>query len=147
MFKNGIRGRCFRISRANREQQNTFRMGYPTGSFGSLRLCKCVYEKRKPISLMSVVLCINCLDQVERRPTALCFFNEQEGIWNAFSAFGALYLVKVCPNAALAEPGFYAMVKFYSSTQASKAQKATDKTCLFQRSPVKVNSSAFINLA
>lgn len=119
-------------------------MGYPTGSFGSLRLCKCVDEKKKLISLMSVVLCINCLDQVERRPYSSLFFNEQEGIWNVFSAFGALYLVKVCPNAALAEPGFYAMVKFYSATQASKAQKATDKTCLFQRSPVKVNSSGFI---
>lgn len=70
-----------------------------------------------------------------------------EGIWNVFSAFGALYLVKVCSNAALAEPGFYAMVKFYSATQASKAQKATDKTCLFQRSPVKVRLSTKVNSA
>ncbi|KAL2100549.1 hypothetical protein ACEWY4_002310 [Coilia grayii] len=70
-----------------------------------------------------------------------------ESIWNIFSAFGALYLVKVCPNAALAEPGFYAMVKFYSAAQASKAQKATDKTCLFQRSLVKVRLSTKANPA
>ncbi|XP_012682813.1 RAD52 motif-containing protein 1 [Clupea harengus] len=70
-----------------------------------------------------------------------------EAIWNVFSAFGALYIVKVCPNATLAKPGFYAMVKFYSATQASKAQRATDKTCLFQRSPVKVQMSTRVNPA
>ncbi|XP_041941987.1 RAD52 motif-containing protein 1 isoform X1 [Alosa sapidissima] len=70
-----------------------------------------------------------------------------EAIWNVFSAFGALYLVKVCPNAALAKPGFYAMVKFYSAAQASKAQSSTDKTCLFQRSPVTVRLSTRVNSA
>uniref|UniRef100_A0AAY4E2I5 DM1 domain-containing protein n=1 Tax=Denticeps clupeoides TaxID=299321 RepID=A0AAY4E2I5_9TELE len=61
-----------------------------------------------------------------------------EAVWNTYSAFGALYLVKLCPNAAVAEPGFYALVKFYSAAQASKAQRATDRRCLFQRSPLKV---------
>uniref|UniRef100_A0A671LU14 RAD52 motif-containing protein 1 n=1 Tax=Sinocyclocheilus anshuiensis TaxID=1608454 RepID=A0A671LU14_9TELE len=61
-----------------------------------------------------------------------------ESLWSVYSAFGALYLLKVCPNATVAEPGFYAMVKFYSSAQASKAQRATDKQCLFQSSPLKV---------
>ncbi|XP_048101701.1 RAD52 motif-containing protein 1 isoform X2 [Alosa alosa] len=42
-----------------------------------------------------------------------------EAIWNVFSAFGALYLVKVCPNAALAKPGFYAMVRL--STRVNSA--------------------------
>ncbi|XP_049332118.1 RAD52 motif-containing protein 1 [Astyanax mexicanus] len=64
-----------------------------------------------------------------------------EALWSVYSAFGALYLLKVCPNAAVATPGFYAMVKFYSSAHASKAQRATDKQCLFQSSPVKVRLS------
>ncbi|KAL6460619.1 hypothetical protein MHYP_G00305850 [Metynnis hypsauchen] len=64
-----------------------------------------------------------------------------EALWSVYSAFGALYLVKVCPNAAVAVPGFYAMVKFYSSAHASKAQKATDKQWLFQNSPLKVRLS------
>ncbi|XP_063071262.1 RAD52 motif-containing protein 1 [Engraulis encrasicolus] len=68
-----------------------------------------------------------------------------EAVWNIFSAFGALYLVKVSPNATLAQPGFYAMVKFYSAAHASKAQRATDRTCLFQRSPVKVRLSTKVN--
>lgn len=64
-----------------------------------------------------------------------------EALWSVYSAFGALYLLKVCPNAAVATPGFYAMVKFYSSAHASKAQRATDKQCLFQNSPLKVRLS------
>uniref|UniRef100_A0A673Y5F0 RAD52 motif containing 1 n=1 Tax=Salmo trutta TaxID=8032 RepID=A0A673Y5F0_SALTR len=31
-----------------------------------------------------------------------------------------LYLVKVCPNAAVVEPGFYALVKYFSAAQAWK---------------------------
>ncbi|KAG7459666.1 hypothetical protein MATL_G00213070 [Megalops atlanticus] len=61
-----------------------------------------------------------------------------ESIWNIFSDFGALYLVKVCQNAAVVEPGFYAIVKFFSAAQASKAQKATNGKGLFQESPLKV---------
>ncbi|KAF5903661.1 RAD52 motif-containing protein 1, partial [Clarias magur] len=64
-----------------------------------------------------------------------------ESLQNVYSAFGALYLVKVCPNASVAAPGFYALVKFYSTAQASKAQRATDKQCLFQEVPLKVRLS------
>ncbi|XP_051995566.1 RAD52 motif-containing protein 1 [Xyrauchen texanus] len=70
-----------------------------------------------------------------------------EYLWSVYSAFGALYLLKVCPNATVAEPGFYAMVKFYSAAQASKAQRATDKQCLFQSSPLKVRLSIKQNLS
>lgn len=62
----------------------------------------------------------------------------QESLRSVYSAFGALYLVKVCPNAYVAAPGFYALVKFYSAAQASKAQRVTDKQCLFQEVPLKV---------
>lgn len=62
----------------------------------------------------------------------------QESLRSVYSAFGALYLVKVCPNASVVEPGFYALVKFYSAAQASKAQRATDRQCLFQEVPLKV---------
>ncbi|KAI4892948.1 hypothetical protein NFI96_032356 [Prochilodus magdalenae] len=70
-----------------------------------------------------------------------------EALWSVYSAFGALYLVKVYPNAAVAMPGFYAMVKFYSFAHASKAQRATDKQCLFQNSPLKVRVSTKQNQA
>ncbi|XP_026882540.2 RAD52 motif-containing protein 1 isoform X2 [Electrophorus electricus] len=68
-----------------------------------------------------------------------------ERVWRAYSAFGALYLVKVCP--AVRARGFYALVKFYSSAQASKAQRATDKQCLFQTVPLKVHLSTKQNPA
>ncbi|XP_060713319.1 RAD52 motif-containing protein 1 isoform X1 [Tachysurus vachellii] len=61
-----------------------------------------------------------------------------ESLWSVYSSFGALYLLKVCPNASVASLGFYALVKFYSAAQASKAQRATDKQCLFQEAPLKV---------
>ncbi|XP_030649839.1 RAD52 motif-containing protein 1 [Chanos chanos] len=64
-----------------------------------------------------------------------------ECLWNVYSEYGALYLVKLCENAAWAKPGFYALVKFYSSNQAATAQRATDKQCLFQSSPLKVRLS------
>ncbi|KAI5091074.1 RAD52 motif-containing protein 1 [Silurus meridionalis] len=64
-----------------------------------------------------------------------------ESLCSVYSSFGALYLVKVCPNASVAAPGFYALVKFYSSAQASKAQRSTDKQCLFQEVPLKVRLS------
>lgn len=64
-----------------------------------------------------------------------------ESLWSVYSAFGALYLVKVCPNASVAAPGFYALVKFYSAAQASKAQRITDKQRLFQELPLKVRLS------
>ncbi|CAO2645471.1 RAD52 motif-containing protein 1 [Lemmus lemmus] len=58
-----------------------------------------------------------------------------------FSQFGLLYSVRVFPNAAVARPGFYAIIKFYSSRDAQKAQKACDGKPLFQTSPVKVHLS------
>ncbi|XP_055475696.1 RAD52 motif-containing protein 1 isoform X2 [Psammomys obesus] len=55
-----------------------------------------------------------------------------------FSQFGLLYSVRVFPNAAVAGPGFYAVLKFYSSRDARRAQQACDGKPLFQASPVKV---------
>uniref|UniRef100_A0A674PPP4 RRM domain-containing protein n=1 Tax=Takifugu rubripes TaxID=31033 RepID=A0A674PPP4_TAKRU len=59
-------------------------------------------------------------------------------LYNIFSCFGPLYLLKVCSNAPQNPPGFYALVKFYSAAQASKAQCHTDGQALFQTSPLKV---------
>ncbi|KAJ8251794.1 hypothetical protein GJAV_G00225510 [Gymnothorax javanicus] len=70
-----------------------------------------------------------------------------ESIYSVYSWFGALYLVKVCQNAAVAEPGFYAIVKFYSAAQASRAQRDTDGKCLFQKQPVKVRLCTRLNPA
>ncbi|XP_042248952.1 RAD52 motif-containing protein 1 [Thunnus albacares] len=70
----------------------------------------------------------------------------QADIYNSlhsvFSSFGPLYLVKVCPNAPLSPAGFYALIKFYSAAQASKAQRQTDGRSLFQSSPLKVRLSS-----
>lgn len=62
----------------------------------------------------------------------------QEKLYNIFSGFGPLYLLKVCSNAPQNPPGFYALIKFYSAVQASKAQRHTDGQVLFQTSPLKV---------
>ncbi|XP_006159177.2 RAD52 motif-containing protein 1 [Tupaia chinensis] len=59
-------------------------------------------------------------------------------VFAVFSRFGLLYSVRVFPNAAVARPGFYAVVKFYSARDAHRAQKACDQKQLFQNSPVKV---------
>ncbi|EHH24713.1 RAD52-like protein B [Macaca mulatta] len=59
-------------------------------------------------------------------------------LFTAFSQFGLLYSVRVFPNAAVAHPGFYAVIKFYSARAARRAQKACDRKQLFQKSPVKV---------
>uniref|UniRef100_UPI003AB078AC RAD52 motif-containing protein 1 n=1 Tax=Centroberyx gerrardi TaxID=166262 RepID=UPI003AB078AC len=64
-----------------------------------------------------------------------------ECVFGVFSSFGPLYLVRVCPNAPLAPPGFYALVKFYSAAQASGAQRLTDGRTLFQSTPLKVRLS------
>ncbi|XP_037647583.1 RAD52 motif-containing protein 1-like [Sebastes umbrosus] len=61
-----------------------------------------------------------------------------DGLSHVFSSFGPLYLLKVCPNAPLNPPGFYALMKFYSAAQASKAQRQTDGRPLLQSSPLKV---------
>ncbi|MBN3312932.1 RDM1 protein, partial [Atractosteus spatula] len=55
-----------------------------------------------------------------------------------FSVFGALFSVRVRANASVAEPGFYAIVKFFSAAQACWAQEATDERGLFQDKPLKV---------
>ncbi|XP_048416265.1 RAD52 motif-containing protein 1 isoform X2 [Stegostoma tigrinum] len=59
-------------------------------------------------------------------------------IFKAFSDFGLLYSVRVCRNAAVVEPGYYAIVKFYSAFGAAKAQNFTNGKCLFQTIPLKV---------
>ncbi|CAJ1075521.1 RAD52 motif-containing protein 1 [Xyrichtys novacula] len=64
------------------------------------------------------------------------------GLHRLFSSFGPLYLLKVCPNAPLSPPGFYALIKFYSAAQASKAQRQTDGHSLFQSYPLKVRLSS-----
>lgn len=65
----------------------------------------------------------------------------QHSLFAVFSQFGLLYSVRVFPNAAVAGPGFYAVIKFYSSRDARRAQKACDGKPLFQTSPVKVGAS------
>ncbi|XP_023691219.1 RAD52 motif-containing protein 1 isoform X3 [Paramormyrops kingsleyae] len=71
-------------------------------------------------------------------------------LWNIFSGFGALYWLKVVPNATVALPGFYAIVKFYSAVQASRAQESTHAKGLFQKSPLKLctrqSSNGFHNV-
>ncbi|XP_074080485.1 RAD52 motif-containing protein 1 isoform X1 [Macrotis lagotis] len=62
----------------------------------------------------------------------------QHSLFTVFSEFGLLYSIRVFPNAPDVTPGFYAIVKFYSSRDANRAQKACDKKELFQKSPVKV---------
>ncbi|XP_070082187.1 RAD52 motif-containing protein 1 isoform X1 [Equus przewalskii] len=62
----------------------------------------------------------------------------QHSLFTVFSQFGLLYSVRVFPNAAVAGPGFYAVIKFYSAKDAHRAQKACDQKQLFQKSPVKV---------
>lgn len=57
-------------------------------------------------------------------------------LWGTFSSFGPVYLLKLCPASA---PGSCsALVKFFSSTHASQAQRLTDGQTLFQQRPLKV---------
>ncbi|XP_068118350.1 RAD52 motif-containing protein 1 isoform X2 [Hyperolius riggenbachi] len=55
-----------------------------------------------------------------------------------FSQFGPLYSLKLLPNAGVAEPGYYAVLKYFSSRSAKKAHAACDRKSLFQDSPLKV---------
>ncbi|XP_072926773.1 RAD52 motif-containing protein 1 [Hemitrygon akajei] len=59
-------------------------------------------------------------------------------VFKTFSKYGLIYFLRVSRNAAVAEPGFYAIVKYYSALNASRAQKATNEECLFQERPLKV---------
>ncbi|XP_070335717.1 RAD52 motif-containing protein 1 isoform X2 [Odocoileus virginianus] len=62
----------------------------------------------------------------------------QHSLFTVFSQFGLLYSVRVFPNAAVAGPGFYAIIKFYSARDAHRAQKTCNQKQLFQKSPVKL---------
>uniref|UniRef100_A0A8I3PIE4 DM1 domain-containing protein n=1 Tax=Canis lupus familiaris TaxID=9615 RepID=A0A8I3PIE4_CANLF len=70
-------------------------------------------------------------------PSAEAF--PQRSLVTAFSQFGLLYSVGVFPNAAVARPGFCAIIKFYSARDAHRAQRACHEKHLFQNSPLKVH--------
>uniref|UniRef100_A0A8D2C7T8 DM1 domain-containing protein n=1 Tax=Sus scrofa TaxID=9823 RepID=A0A8D2C7T8_PIG len=59
----------------------------------------------------------------------------QPPLFTVFSQFGLLYSAQVFPDAVVASPGFYAIIKF-SARDAHRAQKACDQKQLFQKSPV-----------
>ncbi|KQK81373.1 RAD52 motif-containing protein 1-like protein [Amazona aestiva] len=59
-------------------------------------------------------------------------------LFSAFSRFGPLHSVRARRNAAVAGPGYCAVIKFYSAGDASRAQRACDGQRLFQKSPLKV---------
>ncbi|XP_068774883.1 RAD52 motif-containing protein 1 isoform X1 [Struthio camelus] len=62
----------------------------------------------------------------------------EHSLFSVFSKFGPLYSVRAHRNAAVAGPGYYAVVKFYSAGDASRAQHACNGQRLFQKSPLKV---------
>ncbi|XP_060095103.1 RAD52 motif-containing protein 1 [Heteronotia binoei] len=62
----------------------------------------------------------------------------EHALYLAFSAFGPLYSVRLHRNAAVAGPGYYALVKYYSTRDASRAQLACNRQPLFQKSALKV---------
>ncbi|XP_064030670.1 RAD52 motif-containing protein 1 isoform X5 [Pogoniulus pusillus] len=62
----------------------------------------------------------------------------EHSLFSVFSSFGLLYSLRAHQNAAVAGPGFYAVVKFYSAGDASRAQRACNGQRLFQKSPMKV---------
>ncbi|XP_066484587.1 RAD52 motif-containing protein 1 [Tiliqua scincoides] len=62
----------------------------------------------------------------------------EHALYEAFSAFGLLYSVRIRKNAPVARPGYHALVKFYSARDARRAQDALNQQCLFQKSPLKV---------
>ncbi|XP_018416338.1 PREDICTED: RAD52 motif-containing protein 1 [Nanorana parkeri] len=67
--------------------------------------------------------------------------SEGETYWSlmkAFSPFGPLYSLKLFPNAGVADPGYYAVVRYFTSGSAKKAHAACDRKSLFQDSPLKV---------
>ncbi|CAB1425261.1 unnamed protein product [Pleuronectes platessa] len=63
-------------------------------------------------------------------------------LFGVFSSFGPLYLLKVRPNAPLQPSAFSAIVKFFSASHSSKAQRQTDGRLLFQDIPLKVRLSS-----
>ncbi|XP_048783095.1 RAD52 motif-containing protein 1 isoform X1 [Lagopus muta] len=67
----------------------------------------------------------------------VCLF-PKHALFSVFSKFGLLYSVRAHSNAAVAGPGCYAIIKFYSAADASRAQQACNGQKLFQNSPMKV---------
>ncbi|XP_009959367.1 PREDICTED: RAD52 motif-containing protein 1, partial [Leptosomus discolor] len=59
-------------------------------------------------------------------------------LFSVFSKFGLLYSVRAHRYAAVAGPGCYAILKFYSARDASRAQRMCNGQRLFQKSPLKV---------
>ncbi|NXJ35947.1 RDM1 protein, partial [Ciconia maguari] len=62
----------------------------------------------------------------------------EHSLFSAFSKFGPLYSVRVHRSAAVAGPGCYAVIKFFSGGDASRAQRTCNGQRLFQKSPLKV---------
>ncbi|XP_072212692.1 RAD52 motif-containing protein 1 isoform X1 [Excalfactoria chinensis] len=62
----------------------------------------------------------------------------EHSLFSVFSKYGLLYSVRAHSNAAVAGPGCYAIIKFYSAADASRAQQACNGQRLFQSSPLKV---------
>ncbi|XP_071584830.1 RAD52 motif-containing protein 1 isoform X2 [Heliangelus exortis] len=62
----------------------------------------------------------------------------EHSLYSAFSKFGLLYSVRAHSSAAGAGPGSYAILKFYSSGDARRAQRACNGQRLFQKSALKV---------
>ncbi|NXM00817.1 RDM1 protein, partial [Tyrannus savana] len=62
----------------------------------------------------------------------------EHSLFSAFSRFGPLYSVRARGNAAVAGPGYYGVIKFYSARDASRAQRACNGQRLFQKRPLKV---------
>lgn len=58
-------------------------------------------------------------------------------LFRTFSSFGPLYLLKLCDGSSTAG-STSALVKFFSSSHASRAQRLTDGRSLFQQRPLKV---------
>uniref|UniRef100_A0A8C5PG10 DM1 domain-containing protein n=1 Tax=Leptobrachium leishanense TaxID=445787 RepID=A0A8C5PG10_9ANUR len=73
-----------------------------------------------------------------RDAVLLVFANKQCCLLNVFSEFGPLYSLKLLPNAGVSEPGYYAVIKYYLSRCARRAQEACNRKSLFQDSPLKV---------
>ncbi|XP_075767361.1 RAD52 motif-containing protein 1 isoform X2 [Pelodiscus sinensis] len=70
----------------------------------------------------------------------------EHSLFSALSAFGLLYSLRVHRSAAVAGPGYYALVKFYSARDASRAQRACNGQGLFQSSPLKLQNISGLDL-
>ncbi|NWR80041.1 RDM1 protein, partial [Centropus unirufus] len=75
---------------------------------------------------------------ISKHPFFFPFVFPQRSLFSVFSNFGPLYSVRAHRNAAVAGPGYYAIIKFYSAGDAGRAQRACNGQRLFQKSPLKV---------